>query len=210
MADVLYKFCRKEHNLALEGTTVRIGNLNYYRAYEDQEIGDIQEGVKSYEGNIDTQEALVNFHHMSPFNLIFSATMDPNTGLAEYDSCYKINDPVKFSQILAFELLENIRLKDVTGIGFDEFETQEQVAEIGVEIERRKMNYLREDEITEEHYKSHHIPFWKSIRYSPQQEFRFLFKFFVGNHPAFSSTYLDFVDLDLSKKKNELPIEICY
>ncbi|WP_299215986.1 hypothetical protein [uncultured Dokdonia sp.] len=206
----LFKFCRKEHNLALGATTIRIANMSYYRNFEEKDIGDSQEGIKMSKEFIWNQIHPTNITRFGNSNLIFCASNSMIGSLAEYDSCYKITDYIKFGRILANELIDTIYLDEIRHLDtFLPISTLSEISKVGVEIERRSVRYLKKDEIKNENYNMLAIPFWKDISYKHQDEYRYLFKLFYNDFPVgLSAVDTPFIDLDLKKYRNVLPIEL--
>lgn len=221
MPDELYKFCKKEHNLSLDCSTVRIGSYLYYQNFEDSDIGDFEEGIKSSTGSISIQEEKVKIHSSAPNNFIFSLTTDPNQEISDYNSCYKITNPSDFAQILMLSLLDNLTVNDVQFPRIDPLHiTLKDVYDINLYTEARKVQYLQRSEMKPKvnfndmsinsPFDLKSIPFWKDVSYQDQKEFRFLFLFTVQGIPnseEYTWVEKEFIDLDISKYKESLPVE---
>ncbi len=210
----LYKLCRREHNIALGCRTLRIGNMSYYARFDDPDIGDDQEGVK-----IELRDhggRMVPYHMMTGYNLIFCAATEPVTDFSDYDSCYRITDPVLFGQLIAGELIEQISPNDMQvftlsarkslGRSYGP-ETLAELSDIGFEVYRKEMRYLDPEEVTEDDCMMDGIPFWKAKTYAHQREFRYLFRPYGNGVTASLSRFeRDYIDLDLSDIYDRLPV----
>jgi hypothetical protein len=201
---VLYKLCRREHNIALGCTSIRIGNMTYYHRFEDANIGDTQEGVKSgVDSNMVGYD--VRIHRMAPFNLIFCVATSNLARFSEYDSCYAITDPEMFGAILARELIEQMPPRDIDT--YAPIVTLTDVYDVNVAVESRAVRYMPREAATAQDYTAGEIPFWKDVSYSHQEEFRYLFRFYDEHRlPAFSSCNRQYVDLDISHLSGVLPV----
>jgi hypothetical protein len=204
--DKLYKLCRREHNLALDCTSIRIGNMSYYHQFEDGDIGDTQEGVKS---SIDSEMFGydVKLHVMAPFNLMFCAAIENLSSFSEYDSCYAITDPEKFGHIIAQELIEQMLPSDIKT--YAPIITLTDVYDVNVFVDARPVRYLKRIDATRKDLDAGEIPFWKDVSYNHQKEFRYLFRFYDEHRlPSFSSCQREYIDLDLSHIRCQLPVRL--
>jgi hypothetical protein len=202
--DILYKLCRREHNIALGCRSIRIGNMTYYHQFEDGDIGDTQEGIKS---RIDSDMLgyEIQTHRMAPFNLMFCAATSNLAKFSEYDSCYVITDPEAFGLIIARELIEQMPPQDIQT--FAPIVTLTDIYDVNVAVESRAVRYLRKEEATALDHTTSEIPFWKDISYKHQEEFRYLFRFYdEHNLPGFSTCTRLYIDLDISHLAGVLPV----
>ncbi len=200
----IYKLCRREHNIALGCETLRIGNMTYYHQFEDADIGDSQEGVKSgVDSEIFGYE--VKIHRMAPFNLMFCAASANLAKFAEYDSCYVITDAELFGRLIARELAFQMAPRDIQT--YAPIVTLTDVYDVDVAFRSGEVRYIPAQSATEDDHSSGEIPFWKSIAYQHQQEFRYVFHFYDEHRlPAFSSCTRSYIDLDISHLYGVLPV----
>ena len=76
--------------------------MSYYARFDDLDIGDDQEGTKSVLR--DHGGRVVPYHMSTGYNLIFCAAVEPVVDFSQYNSCYRITDPVLFGQMIAGDL----------------------------------------------------------------------------------------------------------
>lgn len=132
------KYCRKEHNILLGCTTIKLCSLNHYRDLDPNfSIADKNEGNETtIVANYDSQQApsdakaLLNFGdgHIKmencvverhfPNSLVFCTSCDPGQNYMreakkidpDYNSYYLINDIYAFSSQLAHIIIENFEV----------------------------------------------------------------------------------------------------
>lgn len=190
--------------------------MSYYARFDDPDIGDDQEGRKI--ALRDHGGRMVEYHMTTGYNLIFCAATEPVTDFSEYDSCYRITDPVLFGQMIAGELLEQIppddmqvftlRVRKSRGHVYGP-ETLAELSDIGFEVYRKEIRYLDPEEVEEHDYSMDGIPFWKAKTYAHQKEFRYLFRPFGNGVTASLSRFeRDYIDLDLNDIYDRLPVEV--
>lgn len=222
----LYKLCRREHSLARGCRTLRIGSFKYYWRIENQDIGDLKEGIVTLRNQIpqelawqiEGRNAVVpegaEVHLMRPNTLMLSLTSDIAASISDYDDCYSIDDPQAFGQTVAMDIFRQVRMSDFALPDF-------RVSELhGVDIKwyAHPVVYLSEDQYllhgsidalrtTVDEWQGHPIELVKRAKYAHQSEVRYLFPLV---HPRFGvlSCERDFVDVQLTEEYGPLETTI--
>ena len=133
------KYCKREHNIALECKTLQLGTLQYYRDLEQTEIADPQEGrqelvvnkldLTTKKGNrlkelspIKGSLILKNLRikQLFPNTYIYCISSDPKKNYLthatkfsnDYNSYFKIIDIDDFSLKIASLIMENLKIEN--------------------------------------------------------------------------------------------------
>lgn len=191
------------------------------------EIGDLEEGVKRHMGYINDQtEKIPIYHYGINDSLVFSTTTDVDGKMAEYNGCYKITDALLFSRLVADSIFDELSLHNIQLSHLDKraFNLSD-LSNLDIKIQRRQVNYFDPDLIDSSSYDSNNIiiteplfdmynvPFWKNLNYQNQKEFRITFDVFYSeknNSENFAMLSMPYLDVNLSKHINELPVELVY
>ncbi|MEQ8476303.1 hypothetical protein [Fulvivirga sp.] len=102
------KYCKEDHNIARNCTTLRLGSFEDYRNIEAQKLRDEKEGRASFNieymqrGNSEFRNVHI-LNHTFPNAFIFCTTMrklTPDSFNDDYNDYYFINQPIRFFNIL--------------------------------------------------------------------------------------------------------------
>lgn len=222
----VYKLCDRRYNLALGGKSVRLGKLSYYRSFQHSEIGDIEEGVKLNLGCINGQKMPI-YHYASNTSLIFSTTTHVDGKIGDYDSCYKITDPVLFSHLIADCIFDELTLDNIYFSSSHNRKafTLKDLSMLDIKIQRRIVEYFSPEaippvsydfnriKIAEHLFDMRVIPFWKNLNYLEQKEFRLSFDVCYQEENGkewYAEISMPYIDIDVTKHLNALPVELVY
>ena len=177
------KYCKEQHNLLRNCTTVRLGTLEDFRKNykgEDDFINDDKEGIGS---RLDSRNNLVYNSPIIPNCYIFCVTflsVDQNIEKdfdPDYNSYYVIDNVNIFSEILTLLLEQQLSISDFQNPRVVEDFSVADFRALKIATMRGKINYVDNRPFIDDPLRG---VFYKPEKYVVQNEFRFAF---VPVHP---------------------------